>query len=685
MNNIVYAILPFLLFGAVLGLLLKGRFPRAVTAGVYSGAFAFDAAIHLALGFLRADNSLLLSLMPLTAYLPLAALSFLLSKRSLTENFFTVFIGVIAALIVELAEKMYVPPILSALGGTEADLLCIGLSLLCCTALALAAYFFLCRLFLGENIIGSKNWYLNVALFFLVGLSLYFKDSALPKVAVLLMLLCDLSVFGVILGYLNARVRGERLQAERERIGRQIEAEREEYRRMEERMELGRRYRHDMRHHFSVLGGLVRSGNTAEAEAYLNTLGEQMNGAEQRSYCGDPTVNAVLSPLIARAEAEGISADVQIALSQDLPVGSADLCSLLSNLIDNAVNASARCREGERTLSVAVEGRDGKKLTVSVENSVPCKVELDEGGMPLATMRDGHGYGLKSVRFIVEKYNGILRCDAGEKTFAVRAVLFSFAEEPHRRPRRGFKLRSFALIPSAAAIFLVSLNFMPATLDALKEVPVLGSAAAAVDFREWSLSWGGSAVGAEEPELPGPAGEEIEGYIEACTAEFWRYFAQKYNGYVGEDLTSSVTSDGERIFTVAVECTINAGSSFTCRRHFTVDKKTGEIVTFESLFREGSGYREAISAEIGRQIEERVERGDFYYGYGIFTSPVDLEMAFKAIDGQDFYFDEEGRLVIVFEEGEIAPNSMGMPTFVIPARVTAPSAAEGGLLEGGEV
>lgn len=60
-------------------------------------------------------------------------------------------------------------------------------------------------------------------------------------------------------------------------------------------------------------------------------------------------------------------------------------------------------------------------------------------------------------------------------------------------------------------------------------------------------------------------------------------------------------------------------------------------------------------------------------------------MAFKAIDGQDFYFDEEGRLVIVFEEGEIAPNNMGMPTFVIPARVTAPSAAEGGLLEGGEV
>lgn len=684
MNNIIYAILPFLLFGAVTGLLLKGRFSRAVTAGVYSGVFAFDAAVHLALGLLSPDNALLLSLMPLTGYLPLAAVSFILSKRSLTENFFIVFIGVIAGLIVELAEKLYVPPLLSLLGGIGADILCIGLSLLACTALALAAYFFLGRLFLGENIISSKNWYLNVALFFLVGLSLYFKDSALPTAAVLLMLLCDLSVFGVILGYLNARVRGERLQAEREHIERQIEAEREEYRRMEERMELGRRYRHDMRHHFSVIGGLVHSGNTAEAEAYLNTLGEQMNGAEQRSYCADATVNAVLSPLIARAEEAGIAASVHIALPRELPVGSADLCSLLSNLIDNAVNAGALCREGERTLLIAVEGREGKKLTVSVENSVRAKVALDQDGMPSAPRREGHGYGLASVRFIVEKYNGVLRCEAGEDTFSVRAVLFFPVEEPHGKRQRGVRLRAAAAIPALLAALVLSLNCMPSTLSALKQVPVLGGAAAAVDFREWGLSWGGSGIRVEEPELSFPS-EEIDACIEACVEEFWRYAAQKYSGYAGEDLASTVIREDDRSFTLCIQCTINAGSSFTCRRHFTVDKATGEIVSFESLFREGSGYSEAISAEIGRQIEERVERGDFYYGYGIFTSPADLEMAFRSLQDPDFYFDEEGRLVIAFQEGEIAPNNMGTPAFVIPAGVTEPLAEEGSLLAGGNI
>lgn len=683
MNNIVYEILPFLLFGAVLGMLLKGRFSRLVSRAVFYAAFGAVGAVHLVLGLLSLDNALLLSLMPLTAYLPLSAVYFFLSKRSIAERFFTLFIGIIAGLIAELAEKLYVPLILNAVGGIGADILCLFLSVLVSAAPALVAFFFLRRLFFGGTIIGGSNWYLNVALFFLIVLSLYLKDSPGAGGA-LLMLLCDLSVFGVIAGYLNARVRGEKLQLEREQIERQIEAEREEYRRIEQGVELGRRYRHDMRHHFSVLGGLMHSGNTREAEAYLNTLGEQMSVAEQRPYCSDPTVNAVLSPLIMRAEEAGIRVKAHVALPQELPVCSSDLCSLLSNLIENAVEAASLCAEGERRLLVLAECREGKRLIVSVENSVRAKVALDQDGMPSAPRREGHGYGLASVRFIVEKYNGVLRCEAGEDTFSVRAVLFFPVEEPHGKRQRGVRLRAAAAIPALIAALVLSLNCMPSTLSALKQVPVLGSAAAAVDFRGWGLSWGGSGIRVEEPELSFPS-EEIDACIEACVEEFWRYFAQKYSGYAGEDLASTVIREDDRSFTLCIQCTINAGSSFTCRRHFTVDKATGEIVSFESLFREGSGYNEAISAEIGRQIEERVERGDFYYGYGIFTSPADLEMAFRSLQDPDFYFDEEGRLVIAFQEGEIAPNNMGTPAFVIPAGVTEPLAAEGSLLTGGNI
>ena len=141
--------------------------------------------------------------------------------------------------------------------------------------------------------------------------------------------------------------------------------------------------------------------------------------------------------------------------------------------------------------------------------------------------------------------------------------------------------------------------------------------------------------------------------------------------------------NGERMLTVSMYCTVNAGSSLTYQRFFTVDKESGEIVELADLFETGSDSIGILSAEIRRQIEERVEKGDFYYGYGIFTSPEDMEMAFDTLNDPNFYIDGNRRLVIVFDEGEIAPNNMGTPTFVIPGTVVADIADEEGLLAGG--
>ena len=71
MNNILFAILPFLLFGFVLEILLKGRFSRRLNFIVYNTVFAAVAAVHLAIGLSSLDNALLLSWMPVSAYLPM--------------------------------------------------------------------------------------------------------------------------------------------------------------------------------------------------------------------------------------------------------------------------------------------------------------------------------------------------------------------------------------------------------------------------------------------------------------------------------------------------------------------------------------------------------------------------------------------------------------------------------------
>ena len=87
MNNILFAILPFLLFGFILEILLKGRFSRRLNFIVYNVVFAAVAITHLAVGFTAFDNALLLSWMPVSAYLPMVITLFILSARNAVKCF----------------------------------------------------------------------------------------------------------------------------------------------------------------------------------------------------------------------------------------------------------------------------------------------------------------------------------------------------------------------------------------------------------------------------------------------------------------------------------------------------------------------------------------------------------------------------------------------------------------------
>lgn len=686
MNNILFAIVPFLLFGFVLEILLKGRFSRRLNFIVYNAVFAAVAIIHLAIGFTTLDNALLLSWMPVSAYLPMVITVFILSARNVVNNLFILFIGFIAAMIAELMEKLYVAPVLNAVEGVGGYIVCVVLLLAICAALAFVVFRYLRKIFSRERVLDTKNWYIDVALFFLMGLSVYLSDTTRNTAAIVLMLLCNVSVFAVIVGYLHFKYKSESLQSEREQIERQIEAEREEYRRLEQNIELGRRYRHDMRHHFSVIKELVHGGNAGEAEKYIDSLGGKLAETEQKIYCANPSVNAVLLRQLDKAAQCGAEVQVAVNIPKDLPFDSVDICAVLSNLVENAVNACRLVTEGERKLRIAADCAARNKITVSVENSVQGQVILGSDGLPIPDRSENHGYGLASVRCIVEKYNGLLHCEARKDRFSVKAVLFSEngEREPHRKNKRNIVLRSAAIIPAVLAALILSLNFMPVTLTALEDVPMLGRAFEIVDFRHWGFGWGDSGMQAEYPETDDDdANALIESYLDECREKFWWYFERKYNGYVGADFASEVIENDARMLTVSMHCTVNAGSSLTFQRFFTVDKEAGKIVELADLFEDGADYIGILSAEIKQQIEERVEKGDFYYGYGIFTSPEDKEMAFDTLNNPNFYIDGDYRLVIVFDEGEIAPNSMGMPTFVIPQTVAAEIADEEGLLAGG--
>ena len=166
----------------------------------------------------------------------------------------------------------------------------------------------------------------------------------------------------------------------------------------------------------------------------------------------------------------------------------------------------------------------------------------------------------------------------------------------------------------------------------------------------------------------GEMNQEIQAYLTRMEEVFWWYVARKYNGYVGQDTTYQVLRNDGRLLSIRFDTTLNVGGSVQYSRCITLDKQRDAVLELADLFAPGSDYVAVISGEILAQMTRQVEAGlaDYFIPGGIWSD----EECFQSIaEDQNFYLDGDGRLVIVFDEYEVAPGSMGMPEFTIPTGI----------------
>ena len=160
--------------------------------------------------------------------------------------------------------------------------------------------------------------------------------------------------------------------------------------------------------------------------------------------------------------------------------------------------------------------------------------------------------------------------------------------------------------------------------------------------------------------------------MEATVEELIRQFEDTLSeeGYHGLHVTQEVVTDNERYYTVKLSVLETEASGCEHNQFYTIEKQTGNVVTLEDLFAEGSDYISAISENIKTQMKEQMAADE---GVIYFLDNDDMpEFNFQGITEQtNFYFNEKNELVIAFDEYEVAPGSMGAPEFVIPQEVTA--------------
>lgn len=195
-----------------------------------------------------------------------------------------------------------------------------------------------------------------------------------------------------------------------------MEINRKYYEAMEQQHTEIRRLKHDLANHMQVLSALPEQ----ERDSYIKNLAEHTAAMHSLSYCGDSTVNAVLSVKKPLIEQHGIHMELSLDIPQELPFDKTDICALYANALDNAVEACMKLEQEKRFITVKSKARKGL-FCLEVSNPAP-----ENSGVPInQAIYDGleydtyvniiptskkdktnHGFGLKSIRETVVRYHG---------------------------------------------------------------------------------------------------------------------------------------------------------------------------------------------------------------------------------------------------------------------------------------
>lgn len=671
LSQLIVETIIFLSYILICAALFKRRFSRLATVLAFSAAGIVIAGVQTAI-ILLGENTLMLTLLPLTAYLPFSAVLFFLSDSGVFETAAVCSVGTLGVLILKSLQKILIGYI-----DMDMDIPGYVLHMMIDSVIVLAAagLVFIAFRFIGRSfrlcVAGyqQNRLLLSVPIILIFLMMFYFLNSTTNKVTLILTMLIALSVFFIIAKLLSSAAELTRVKRSEKELSEYIDIQRRGYDRVVRKMEATREYRHDMRHHLTVIEGLAKQGDCDKIAEYTSKLNGSFGESDSIFYCKNPELNAVLSEYISRAESAGCRITRNFVLPESLPFEENDVCLVLANAIENAINACSELPEEKRYINISAEYEGNHRLLVSVENPCSYTLRFDENGLPATSdhpqRSDEHGIGLRSVKRIAEKYNGFLQCMLENGEFVFHAALF------YDNSTSGHKANETGSIPKRAASSLlglglgglIMLNVMPSAADAASELLSVNIRT----IRSLDLGWGSNSISIDSPEFEGNGAEAlnsaVKNYTDEAIDKFLWYFNRRYNGYVAEDMRYTVIRDDEKYFTAQFNVTVNAGGSMDYSRWIVYDKSADKVLELSDMFREGSDYTGIISAEI---LEQMIYKNEHEDG-GFF---VDGNDAFTGINGDaNFYIDSFDRIVIVFDEYEVAPGFMGSPEFVIPNRV----------------
>lgn len=215
-------------------------------------------------------------------------------------------------------------------------------------------------------------------------------------------------------------------RAEADALALRTELAMKSYRAIEENSRRTALLRHELKNKITALDLMYQQGDLEGLGASLAELDQLQSGLIRTQFTGNFTINAILQDAAARAADRSIRFEAQVSAPDQLPIPESDLCALLMNMLDNAIEGAAQVDDPDkRFLSFHCHTKNGF-LAIRCDNAYSGKLTLDsEGHWPRSTKEEDelHGFGLRYMNTVAEKYHSMLDLSYTEQTFTVQTAL----------------------------------------------------------------------------------------------------------------------------------------------------------------------------------------------------------------------------------------------------------------------
>ena len=193
-----------------------------------------------------------------------------------------------------------------------------------------------------------------------------------------------------------------------------------------------RHFRHDIKNHILLMNMLAEQEKYDELKNYLKDMSGVIDESSYVRISGISAVDAILNEKLYEAQSRSITNSYDVVNLDKNDVKPLDLCIILSNALDNAIEANSRIEDADaRWLKLKIHG-NGAFTVISVSNPV-VQSPRKSGGNSFVTSKedaDNHGFGLKSIESTVAKYKGEMLCKCEEGVFTLVVRLNSVGKNP---------------------------------------------------------------------------------------------------------------------------------------------------------------------------------------------------------------------------------------------------------------